>query len=236
MHYFLLFFIGVLSFSGTAQADCSAPAGIEGDQIFNSTYKTMQFCDGNNWYSMKGGVKHTLDILSCSDGQVAKWNTGGNVWECANDDGGITSESDPTVLTSVKDGVSWAEVTGKPAGFADGTDDVGIASESDPQVDAVTSGKWCRGTGSAVTCDQTAPSGGGTNCGSLTVNKACSYDASGVRIDFSMPTSTLCSTLCGGLGASCCDYRAVSYICRVHFGGTSLIPIGGSGKYASLCN
>ncbi len=34
-------------------------------------------------------------------------------------------------------------------------------SETDPQVSAVTNGKWCRGTGSAVTCDQNAPGGGG---------------------------------------------------------------------------
>ncbi len=38
--------------------------------------------------------------------------------------------------------------------------DTGIASETDPQVSAVTNGKWCRGNGSAVTCDQNAPSGG----------------------------------------------------------------------------
>ena len=39
--------------------------------------------------------------------------------------GGITSETDPTVIASVKDGVSWAEVTGKPAGFADNIDNEG---------------------------------------------------------------------------------------------------------------
>jgi hypothetical protein len=53
------------------------------------------------------------------------------------DDVGITAETDPGVLTSVKDGVSWAEITGKPAGFADDTDDVGtggIGEESDPTV------------------------------------------------------------------------------------------------------
>ena len=41
---------------------------------------------------------------------------------------GITSETDPTVLASVKDGVSWAEITSKPAGFADGVDNVGTVS------------------------------------------------------------------------------------------------------------
>jgi len=34
-------------------------------------------------------------------------------------------ETDPTVLTSVKDGVSWSELSGIPSGFADGVDDGG---------------------------------------------------------------------------------------------------------------
>jgi len=37
-------------------------------------------------------------------------------------------ETDPTVLTSVKDGVSWSELSGIPSGFADGVDDTGGAS------------------------------------------------------------------------------------------------------------
>ena len=47
---------------------------------------------------------------------------------------GELEEADPTVIASVKDGVSWDEVSGIPAGFADGTDDVGITSETDPTV------------------------------------------------------------------------------------------------------
>jgi hypothetical protein len=43
-------------------------------------------------------------------------------------------ESDPTVESSVKDGVSWSELSGIPSGFADGTDNVGTLSESDPTV------------------------------------------------------------------------------------------------------
>ncbi len=42
-----------------AHADCANPNGIAGDQIYNSTHKTMQFCDGTNWYSMKGGASST---------------------------------------------------------------------------------------------------------------------------------------------------------------------------------
>ncbi len=41
------------------------------------------------------------------------------------DDVGITSETDPTVVESVKDGVSWPEISSIPPGFADGVDDVG---------------------------------------------------------------------------------------------------------------
>ncbi len=47
------------------------------------------------------------------------------------EDVGITSETDPTVLSSVKDGVSWTEVTNKPSGFADGVDNEGVTTSSD---------------------------------------------------------------------------------------------------------
>jgi hypothetical protein len=44
------------------------------------------------------------------------------------DQTGIASESDPTVLASVKDGISWSELSGVPAGFADGVDNTGGTS------------------------------------------------------------------------------------------------------------
>ncbi len=47
----------------------------------------------------------------------------------------ITVETDPTVAASVKDGVSWSEVSGRPAGLDDG-DDVGLTVETDPTVAA----------------------------------------------------------------------------------------------------
>lgn len=43
-------------------------------------------------------------------------------------DGCVGAETDPTVISSVKDGVSWGEVTGKPAGFADNVDNIGSLS------------------------------------------------------------------------------------------------------------
>jgi len=45
----------------------------------------------------------------------------------------LTTETDPTVPSSVKDGITWTEVSSRPSGLDDG-DDVGITSESDPTV------------------------------------------------------------------------------------------------------
>ena len=41
---------------GQAYADCTNPAGTEGQQIYNTTYNAMQFCNGTNWVAMTGGV------------------------------------------------------------------------------------------------------------------------------------------------------------------------------------
>ena len=68
-----------------AIAACSNPTGIEGDQVYNQTYSTMQFCDGTNWYSMKGGSSDTLSGLSCDDGEIAKWSVGSSAWICGTD-------------------------------------------------------------------------------------------------------------------------------------------------------
>jgi hypothetical protein len=39
-----------------ALADCINPAGEEGVQVYNTTYKTMQFCNGTNWIAMGGSI------------------------------------------------------------------------------------------------------------------------------------------------------------------------------------
>ncbi|MBI4118060.1 MAG: hypothetical protein HY455_00780 [Parcubacteria group bacterium] len=49
---------------------------------------------------------------------------------------GIGSETDPTVTSSVKDGVSWSEIQSMPGGFSDNVDNTGVTSESDPTVTA----------------------------------------------------------------------------------------------------
>lgn len=56
----------------------------------------------------------------------------------------FTGEVDPTVNTQVNDGVSWLEVSDRPAGLDDG-DDLGIITEVDPEVGVNTANylpKW----------------------------------------------------------------------------------------------
>lgn len=146
----LLFFLAPLLIAAPAYADCTDPAGVEGDQTYNLTYKTMIFCDGTNWYTMKGsGGADTLAGLSCNNNEIAKWN--GSAWACAADDAGGGGST------------AWGDLTGVPAGFADGTDE-GITAESDPQVGTLTNTKWCATDGTTIDCTQDAPGGGAPSC------------------------------------------------------------------------
>jgi hypothetical protein len=37
-----------------ARADCSSPAGVEAEVIYNADYHVMQFCNGTDWVAMGG--------------------------------------------------------------------------------------------------------------------------------------------------------------------------------------
>jgi hypothetical protein len=52
MRFFFLFSFLLFVFTGPAFAACSTPAGVEGDQFYNTTYSVMQFCNGTNWVNM----------------------------------------------------------------------------------------------------------------------------------------------------------------------------------------
>ena len=110
----------------------------ETDPIFTaSSASAIQVTDINNWNAAYGWGDHSLSgyLTSIPDSVMFE---GENVSLLNNDAGYLTSyaETDPTVLASVKDGVSWTEVANIPAGFADNVDNTGITSESDPTVPA----------------------------------------------------------------------------------------------------
>ena len=70
--------------------------------------------------------------ITATGGDSDNWNEA-YIWGNHADAGYLTgyTETDPTVLASVKDGVSWGEVSSKPAGFADGIDNDTNLSESE---------------------------------------------------------------------------------------------------------
>ncbi|MCB9996777.1 MAG: DUF1566 domain-containing protein [Rhodospirillales bacterium] len=84
-----------------AKADCVMPDGVEGQQIYNSAYKVMQFCDGDDWIQMAGRTVYVAggdpptdcpnigDV--CTDGSIfiGMWNT------------------DPIYVTRCDAGMTW---------------------------------------------------------------------------------------------------------------------------------
>ena len=59
-------------------------------------------------------IDGTLGGLSCSDGEIAKWNSSSSQWVCGTDNGGSATD--------------WNLLTNVPAGFADGLDSDALAS------------------------------------------------------------------------------------------------------------
>ena len=102
------------------------------------TDKQVQYNDNGNtagtevYYdktSGKLGIGETNPIESLDVNGNVKANT--FIGDGSNLTGVVSSESDPTVQASVKDGVDWSEVTNIPADIADG-DQVGVTTETDP--------------------------------------------------------------------------------------------------------
>lgn len=58
-----------------AHAACASPTGDEGTQVYNSTFKVMQFCNGTNWISMAG----TNVSGAWAPSGTALYYSGGNV-------------------------------------------------------------------------------------------------------------------------------------------------------------
>lgn len=69
--------VALLSGASTAIADCANPTKPEGYVLYNADYKTMQFCDGTTWWTMKGGGG--LPVCTAGDSIVYS----GSSWVCS---------------------------------------------------------------------------------------------------------------------------------------------------------
>ncbi len=77
--YFVVCAVVVL-FASSARADCVNPAGEEAVLVYNTNYKTMQFCNGSQWIGMAGGIMPVLpgnsmvdgwpDVIQCNDNSL----------------------------------------------------------------------------------------------------------------------------------------------------------------------
>jgi hypothetical protein len=138
---------------GTASG--TGAAGVYGGRTDNTNYGILGYDNygvygfSSSGYSgyFEGDARITGNLIvdgtfsGETDPQVgiltdSMWCTSDGTQVNCTTDAPLTTESDPTVLSSVKDGISWSEVSSRPAGLDDG-DDVGITSESDPSVNAL---------------------------------------------------------------------------------------------------
>jgi len=71
-------FLAVLT-PALARADCTDPVRPEGSILYNADFKTVQFCDGSAWWSMKG-IQEILPSCAAGDGIVM---SSAGSWACA---------------------------------------------------------------------------------------------------------------------------------------------------------
>ena len=75
--------LSLMLFTVPAYANCTSPDGSEGTMVYNSSYKTMQFCDGTSWWSMKasgGGFPE-----GCGNQDTVKYDSATSSWKCSSD-------------------------------------------------------------------------------------------------------------------------------------------------------
>lgn len=102
----------LFSLPSAAYAACSSPAGAAGDQIYNSTFNLMQFCNGADWINMGGVASSALvgltdvDVTGAADGNCLVYDSGTSKWldgSCGV--AALQGQNDPGACTIAKDGL-----------------------------------------------------------------------------------------------------------------------------------
>lgn len=80
LHLFSVICLAILLVPALAHAACSSPAGSEGDLRYDSTAKTIYFCDDTNWIAMGGSgssprLPTAVRVTSAAmtDGNLGGW-------------------------------------------------------------------------------------------------------------------------------------------------------------------
>lgn len=200
----------LLSVSQAARADCASPAGQAGTIIFNSAHKVMQYCNGEVWVGLWGGGG-SADLTNLDAGNLK------------------TGIADPERLG-----------TGTPNASMVLRGNGAWGAELDPKVGAVTSGRLCRGSGSQVICDQTAPSSGFTNTVTRSQNVSCGTDQT-CNVNVTCPAAGDRAIVCaanlsnnyGSIGGGTIIGTAGTNYCTVRMTGGSS---GGGGSVSGTVN
>jgi len=103
----------------------------------NAVYLQIEIDNGSDWevLSPRQQLTSTAFAFKAADAATLQGKTFAEIQ---------AEETDPTVLTSVKDGVAWTEVSTVPAGFADGVD-----ADSGGDITGVTAGMGLAGGGTS---------------------------------------------------------------------------------------
>jgi len=182
--WYLFILLGLILFMPSlAHADCSNPAGVESEIVYNTSFLTMQYCDGTNWIVMhqpgsgSGGCSSPAGIES-----EIVYNTSfsvmqacaGNQWMAMGPLGGVPPEGDFASVSAgaffscglKNDGTAWCWGFGEKTGS-------GTSDDQPTPVQIAETGPWSMvraggydGRGCAVKTDGTAwcwgPNGNGT--------------------------------------------------------------------------
>lgn len=181
---------------GTAEGDISALEAsqtAQDTQIGNNS-TTISSNTGrigtleSDMADVEGHAKAPIPGTCHDQNAKLRWNTTSSAWECV-------AEGDPTVKPFAKNNLPTCSASQLLRSNGSGFQCVNagesyVITESDPKVGATTSNQWCRGTGSQVTCDQTAPSGSDPRIGSLGAGKWCTSNGSTINCSSDAPTGT----------------------------------------------